>query len=141
MSAFLKPRRLWQVICASPPHLSPIATFLSGASGQILSEPLRLIVWHFISLFLLCFPLYFVFCLFSLFFGFGFSCIFFFSVCFVCVLFLQFFRSSLRQFCRPPPTVGLYSTPLCDKLQTHLSVVEVCLNEIGFSLYFLFACI
>ena len=52
---------LWQVICTSPPRLSPIATFLSVAFSQISSEPIRLIIWRFISLFLFCFPLYFVF--------------------------------------------------------------------------------
>jgi hypothetical protein len=44
---------------------SPIATFLNGVFGQILSEPLRLIVWRFISLFLSLFPDVFCFSLFS----------------------------------------------------------------------------
>jgi hypothetical protein len=64
-----------------------------------------------------------------------------FSVCFVCVLFLQFFQSPPCQFCCPPPIARLYSALPRKELQTHLSVVEVCLNAIGFSLYFLFACI
>jgi hypothetical protein len=99
-----------QVICASPPRLSPIATFLSSAFGQILSEPLRLIVWRFISLFLLCFPLFFVFVCSPYFLVLVFPYIFL-SLFVLCVLFLQFCRSPLRYFCRPPPTVGLYSAP------------------------------
>jgi hypothetical protein len=78
-------RRLWQVICTSPPRLSPIATFLSSAFGQILSEPLWLIIWCFISLFLLCFPLFFVFvcspCFLVLVFPLFFLCLF--CVCFI----------------------------------------------------------
>jgi hypothetical protein len=79
----------------SPPRLSPITTFLNGAFGQILSEPLRLIVWRFISLFLFCFPLCFFFFLFSLFFGFGFSLYCSFSVCF-CVFYFCSSTNLLR---------------------------------------------
>jgi hypothetical protein len=65
----------------------------------------------FYFLVLALFFVVFCFCLFSLFFGFGFSLYCSFSVCFVCVLFLQFCRSPSRQFRRPPPTVRLYSAP------------------------------
>ena len=67
--------------------------------------------------------------------------VFWFCFCFVCVLFLQFCRSPLCQFCCPPPIARRYSAPPHDELQTHLPVVGVCLNAIGFSLYFLFPCI
>jgi hypothetical protein len=87
-------RRLWQVICAFPPHLSPIATFLSGALGQILSEPLRLIVWRFISLFLLCFLLFlFLFVLPGFWFWF-FPVLFF--LCLFCVFYFCNFSDLLR---------------------------------------------
>jgi hypothetical protein len=103
------------------------------------ASPVDRLAFYFTVLAL--FPIVFCFCLFSLFFGFGFSLYCSFSVCFVCVLFLQFCRSPPCQFCCPPPTAGLYSAPPRDELQTHLSVVEICLNMISFSLYFLFSCI
>jgi hypothetical protein len=73
------------------------------------ASPVDRLAFYFTVLAL--FPVVFCFCLFSLFFGFGFSLYCSFSVCFVCVLFLQFCRSPPRQFRRPPPTVGLYSAP------------------------------
>jgi hypothetical protein len=87
------------------------------------------------------FPIVFCFCLFSPFFGFGFFLYCSFSVCFVCVLFLQFCRSPPHPVRRPPPTAKLYFALPLDELQTHLLVVRVCLNAISFSLHFLFACI
>jgi hypothetical protein len=103
------------------------------------TSPVERLAFYFPVLAL--FPVVFCFCLFSLFFGFGFSLYCSFSVCFVCVLFLQFCRSPPHPVCRPPPTAKLYFALPRDELQTHLSVVGVCLNAIGFSLHFLFACI
>jgi uncharacterized membrane protein YbhN (UPF0104 family) len=60
-----------------------------------------------------------------------------FCVCFIFAV-LPIFSASVS---RPLPTAGLYSAHPRDELQTHQSVVEVCLNAIDFSLYFLFACI
>jgi hypothetical protein len=107
-----------RLFCSPPPvagHLclSLIATFLSDASSQISSEPLRLIVWHFISLFLLCFSLYFVFVCSSCFWVLIFPCIVLslFGLCvfyfcsFADLLHVSFIASTYCQalFCAPPP--------------------------------------
>jgi hypothetical protein len=128
-------------------HLcAPTASFSyrhlpSSASDQILSEPFRLIVWRFISMFLLCFPLYFIFVCSSCFLVLVFPCIVF-SLFVLCVF---YFCSSVDLLCISFAALhllsGLYYAPPCDELQIHLSLVEISLNAIGFSLYFLFACI
>jgi hypothetical protein len=75
-------------------------------------SPVNRLAFYFpvLALFPVIFCFFFFF-LFSLFFGFGFSLYCSFSTCFVCVLFLQFSRSPLRQVHRPPPTARLYFTP------------------------------
>jgi hypothetical protein len=67
----------------------------------------------------------------------------YFSAYFVCVLFLQFCQSSPRQFRCPSPTAGLYSVPPPPPTTNFKRTCQwlVCLNAIGFSMYFLFACI
>jgi hypothetical protein len=108
------------------------------------ASPVDLLAFYFTVLAL--FPIVFCFCLFSLFFCFGFSLYCYFSVCFVCVLFLQLCRSPSCQFHHPPPIARLYSAPPRNEFQTYLSVVKVYLNVIGFPcilffLVFVFPCI
>jgi hypothetical protein len=109
------------------------------------ASPIDLLASYFSVLAL--FPVVFCFCLFSLFLVLVFPCI----VLSLFVLCMFYFCSSADLLCvsfttlhlllgfipRPPPP-----PPPRDKFQTHLSVVEVCLNAIGFSLYFCcdFAC-
>jgi hypothetical protein len=103
---------LRQVFYAPPPRHSLIATFLSGVPARSRLSLLRLII----LLFILCF-IWFPYILFPLFiFCFaGFFCICF-SISLYCfflfvLLFLQFYRSSLRLFCRTPSTAGPFFAP------------------------------
>jgi hypothetical protein len=108
--------RLRQVFYAPPPRHSLIATFLSGVPARSRLSLLRLIILLFILCFLwftyILFPLFIFVLLGFLVFALIFPCIAFFFLVFLCVfLFLQFYRSSLRLFCRTPSTAGPFSAP------------------------------
>jgi hypothetical protein len=92
--------------------VSSLYLHLLGRINRYLAEPLRLIVWHFISLFLLCFPLYFVFCLFSLFLVLVFPILFF--LCLFCACFIFAVLSISSASVSPPSTYcrALFSAPL-----------------------------
>ena len=94
----------------------------------------------FVSLFSALFPIVFCSYLFSLLFGFDFSLYCSFSICFVCVLFLQFCRSPPRLFRHPPPTVGFLPRPPRQASNAPFNGRGL-LEHNQFSLYFLFACI
>jgi hypothetical protein len=138
--------RLRQVFYAPPPRHSFIATFLSGVPARSRLSLLRLIILLFILCFI-WFP-YILFPLFIFYFA-GFPCICFsislycFFLFVLCVLlFLQFYRSSLRLFAVLHPLLGLFPRLHRVELLTRPSVYGVYLHVIGFiSLYFYCFCL
>jgi hypothetical protein len=102
--------RLRQVFYVPPPRHSLIATFLSGVPARSRLSLLRLIILLFILCFIwfsyILFPL-FIFCFAGfpcICFSISLYCFFLFVLC--VLLFLQFYRSSLRLFCCTSSTAG-----------------------------------
>jgi hypothetical protein len=102
------------------------------------ASPIDRLAFYFTVLVL--FPVGFFFFVLPVFWFWLFPVLFFLCLFFVCFIFAVLPISSASislpsTYCR-----ALFHTPR-NELQMHLSVVEVCLNVIGFSLFFLFSCI